>query len=67
MEWSRLKKNRCPNCNKDWSALWGATFEKGMIVCKCGFKISEKRMSEIVTDKIDKEILESLEMEVSND
>lgn len=52
MKWINLKMNKCPKCNKDWSALWGAKFENGMIICKCDFKISEKRMSAIVADMV---------------
>ena len=64
MKWSNLKQNKCPNCNKSWSTTWGIKFENGVIICKCGFKISEKKMSEIVSDKVDREILENLEQEV---
>lgn len=59
MKWENLKQNKCPKCNKSWLTLWQATFKDKMIFCKCGFSISEKRMAEIVTDKVSKEILES--------
>lgn len=58
MNWENLKKNKCPYCGKDWLKMGNATFSDGNITCKCGFKISEKRMTEIVSDKVSKEILE---------
>ena len=63
MYWNNLKRNKCPNCNKDWLVIGNAEFKDKAINCKCGFKISEKRMTEVVTDKVDKEILESMELE----
>ena len=63
MKWYKLKENKCPSCGKDWLKMGNATFGNGMVICKCGFKISEKRMTEIVNDKVAKEILESMEHE----
>lgn len=52
LKWINLKLNKCPKCNRSWSSLWVATFANGNIECKCGFKISEKRMSAIVADMV---------------
>lgn len=59
MDWNKLKRNRCPQCGKD---LANAKFEKSknsdslLLICACGFKITDRRMSEIVADKIVTEI-----------
>lgn len=63
MKWSNLKNNKCPKCNKDWLRMGNAIFAEHFITCKCGFKISEKRMTEIVSDKVNQEILENMEQE----
>lgn len=60
MNWNNLKKNKCPKCNCDWLKMGNATFENGMIICKCSFKISERKMSMIVTDKVNQDIEEYL-------
>ena len=40
--------NKCPECNK---AFTKASFEMpDFVKCKCGFGISAKRMTEIVSD-----------------
>lgn len=36
--------------------MGNAEFTNGMIICKCGFKISEKKMALIVNDKVNKAI-----------
>jgi len=67
MKWDNLKKNRCPSCGKDWSNpknvkyITEEALKTNHIVCNCGFKISNKRMREIVNDKINTELLEEKE------
>lgn len=56
MKWSNLKLNKCPSCNKDWLKANNAQFVNGMILCKCGFKISEKKMAIIINDKVEHEL-----------
>jgi len=56
MKWHNLKRNKCPDCNIDWLKLGNATFSKGLIVCKCGFKITEKRMADIIADMVNRDI-----------
>lgn len=55
MKWNNLKVNKCPKCNKDMSR---AKFDKELktIICGCGFKIKEKRMAEIVSDKVKRDL-----------
>lgn len=60
-KWYNLKSNKCPKCNRDWLVHNNANFGADNVVCKCGFKITSKRMSEIVNDKVNREILESME------
>jgi len=46
MKWKNLAENKCPSCNADFSKA--TSWQGGKIYCGCGFKISEKRMTEIV-------------------
>lgn len=59
--WDNLKMNKCPFCGVDWLKMGNATFGNGLIVCKCDFKISEVKMSAIVSDKVNKSIEEYLD------
>ena len=49
MNWAALRNNKCPKCG---GAVYGVN---GYIACArahdCGFKITEERMSEIVTQR----------------
>ena len=54
LKWDNLKENRCPQCGKDFTEV--AILSHGMVTCRCGFKITDKRMAEIVNDKIDLEL-----------
>ena len=60
MNWFNLKKNKCPQCNKD--------FMKGLVVRErigidkiklmlhpCGFSITEQKYKEIVSNMVTKE------------
>lgn len=51
MKWSNLKANKCPKCNKD--LLFGIG---DILKCSCGFSIGSKRMKEIVSSKVHREI-----------
>lgn len=44
MRWINLKTNKCPKCSVELS------FENKFIVCSCGFKITENRMTEILNN-----------------
>lgn len=55
MKWNNLKRNKCPQCNKDLITGMEST-TGGLIYCGCGFKISPKRMSEIVTSQVNRDI-----------
>ena len=54
MNWTNLKKNKCPHCGKD---LVGA-FRPGqnMFVCKCGFKIKPDTFKKLTGKIVSKEI-----------
>lgn len=55
MRWGNLKKNLCPECNKDlMDGLEVEVKENGQKLMKhpCGFKIYEKRFSEIVNSQV---------------
>ena len=58
MNWWNLKKNKCPKCGKDTALKSPYNFipETKMFTHPCGFKISKKRYTEIVTKMTDKEI-----------
>ena len=62
MKWENLKKNKCPQCNKDFTT--GLKIESNMqptlFIHKCGFKIYEKRMNEIVSDMNTKDVEDRL-------
>jgi len=50
MKWYNLRKNKCPDCNKDF--MVGLKIESNMqptlFIHKCGFKITEAKYKEIV-------------------
>lgn len=59
MIWANLKKNKCPNCGKEFGYL--NFMEPGYIAChnsmvNCTFRISEKRLSEIVRSQINSDL-----------
>lgn len=62
MKWSNLKSNKCPQCNKDLTTTMVAA-PAGFIACRCGFKISEQRMLEIVSDRVNRNLEESRQSE----
>lgn len=53
MKWFNLRKNKCPQCNKDFLTGLQITNDANGIPTifnhKCGFKISEQRYREIVS------------------
>lgn len=57
MKWRNLAKNKCPACSKN--LLFNEKQER--IWCSCGFKISNKRMGEIVADLNTQSIKQSKE------
>lgn len=54
MIWRNLKINRCPKCNKD--LVKGLTQKDGILEHKCGFRIREVRMREIVADQVERQL-----------
>jgi len=56
MDWFKLKENKCPKCRKDM--MKGLqTPGGGMMIHPCGFRITEKRYTEIVNSTIKQEQL----------
>lgn len=53
LEWRRLKQNECPKCKKTWGDN-EFTKEVGYVSCSCGFRISIRRLSEIVNSQVTK-------------
>lgn len=49
MNWYNLLKNKCPKCSKSIAGYYHAATD--MFECACGFKISQQRYKEIVTDQ----------------
>ena len=47
MNWNRLKSNLCPQCK---STKMLDFMSSGNLTCKCGFKISPDKMTEIVSN-----------------
>lgn len=54
MKWNNLKVNKCPQCNQEWAKF--ATYTPTMIECKCGFKIRQSRVKEIVEKMLNKDL-----------
>ncbi len=59
MKWTNLKQNKCPKCNCNFMTMGNATFkedpkypEHQVIHCKCGFSITEKKMTKIVNSLV---------------
>lgn len=61
MIWQNLKLNKCPNCGKDFGKSAG--FSAIMIECSCGFKIGFKRMEQIISSQITKDLEEKWDQE----
>lgn len=57
MKWHNLKNNKCPKCNKEFSL---ENCRDKSIKCPCGFSISEKRFSKIVSGMTSKKIEKEL-------
>lgn len=59
MRWYNLQKNKCPQCNRDFTKNLGTRPMKDggkMMTHKCGFQISEQRYKEIVSDMVSNNI-----------
>lgn len=59
MKWNNLTKNKCPKCNKQLLQAWNPL--TNMFDCKCGFSISQARMSKIISDIISGNLNQSYE------
>jgi hypothetical protein len=64
MNWFNLKKNKCPQCNKDFTR--GLTVESNMqpttLKHACGFKIREQKYKEIVSGMVERNLLKNQEL-----
>ena len=57
MKWLNLKKNKCPKCDKDLGKMFYDGRERGsLIMCACGFSISEKKFKKIVTGMVETDL-----------
>lgn len=55
MKWENLKLNKCPSCGKDLAkGFFDAA--RDLIICKCGFRITQVKMATIVSNKITTEL-----------
>lgn len=56
--WYNLKKNKCPECNRDFmlGLTMVTTDQKLTMKHKCGFTITEQRYKEIVSGMVSKEL-----------
>lgn len=65
MNWSNLKKNKCPKCNKDFmQGLMTHPMAGGQLLSHpCGFSIGERRYSQIVSNQVSREVQDELENE----
>lgn len=54
LKWSNLKINKCPNCGKDFVTGLTTVPKNGqqLLIHKCGFKIYERRYSQIVNSQV---------------
>ncbi len=50
MQWWNLKRNKCPQCGKDW--VFDLTAVDGLLAHGCGFKIRQTRYNEVVADMV---------------
>lgn len=56
MKWENLRKNKCPQCNKDFmngleiKKIENPTGSTQMFIHKCGFKIHEDKFKSIVSN-----------------
>ncbi len=55
LRWNNLKRNACPQCGKTFE-VQHFDEDKKMIIHSCKFKISYRRMNQIVVGKIRAEI-----------
>ena len=73
MNWINLKKNKCPQCDKDFTRNMTTYPIDGdiMLAHDCGFKISEQKYKEIVSgivsEKIDQKIQRAEEVNEDED
>lgn len=58
MNWQNLKKSKCPQCNKDFTRGLSvkSNMQAVMYTHNCGFKISEQRYKEIVSDMVEQKL-----------
>jgi len=57
MNWQNLKKNKCPQCNKDVVRYpFNYVPFKDMLEHPCGFKITQKRFSQIVSGMVEEDL-----------
>lgn len=61
MNWNNLKKNKCPKCGKDLGTMFYDGRDRGQFIfCsnveKCDFKITPKRMKEIVGNQVTRDL-----------
>ena len=64
MNWANLKENKCPQCNED---LAKAEMDRwNRLVCDCGFKITERRMGELVSKMVRREDRDRFREEENN-
>lgn len=55
LKWGNLKKNKCPQCEKDFTK--GLKVVLGTLMTHtCGFGISEQRYKEIVSGMVEKQL-----------
>lgn len=58
MKWKNLKNKQCPQCNGDLTNAVRIDTSTGPgLKHKCGFVISDKKFSEIVADRLKKELM----------
>lgn len=58
MKWDNLKKNRCPQCNGDLATSTRVETTTGSgLKHKCGFTISDRKFEQIVSERINKDLL----------
>ena len=56
LNWWNLKKNRCPQCNRD--LMKGLAVSNKIMRHACGFAISEEKFSAFVSGQIKADLME---------
>ena len=67
MNWQKLKENKCPKCNNSKLLDYYNPGTKTLGCKKCGFRIGEEKMREIVIGRVVRGLSKDLEDDIHNE